>query len=466
MERWTRREALRLGGVALGALVLGRRSAADVVLAQSAGVAYELAAGPARVLAGGQNATLWTYNGSFPGPVLRVREGEQVRIRLTNRLSEPTNLHFHGLHIPSDVDDPFLEVPPGGSTLYEFTVPYGSAGTYWYHPHLHGRVARQLFAGLAGALLVEEPFDASPGLGDAEEHVLVLKDLSLVDGAPAPHLPFDWMNGKEGALRLVNGTLRPVLTPQRSIVRLRLINASNARYYRVRLDGHVLRLIATDGGLIERPQFFRELLLAPGERAEVLIRLWRRGQFPLLDLPYDRGALMAGHGHGMPHSPMGPSSGHQLVGGEILLWLDTTRVSERVSMPMTGAAVERLDQAPIAATRRLVLSEGMMGRFLINGRRFDPQRIDIDGQAGTVEVWELENRGGMDHPFHLHAYPFQVLSRNGLTAPFRAWKDVVNLPPGDRVRIAVPLRDFGGRTVFHCHIAEHEDLGMMGVLSV
>lgn len=253
MESWTRREALRLGGAVLGALALGRRGLADILPAtQPATVAYALTAGPAGVLVGGQSATLWTYNDSFPGPLLRVREGDRVRIDLTNRLGEPTNLHFHGLHISPDVDNPFLEVPPGGSTAYEFTVPDGSAGTYWYHPHMHGRVARQLFAGLAGALIVEGSFDDSPALGNAEEYVLVLKDVSLVDGAAAPHLPFDWMNGKEGELRLVNGALRPVLAPQRSVIRLRLINASNARYYRLLLDGHFLHLIATDGGLIER----------------------------------------------------------------------------------------------------------------------------------------------------------------------------------------------------------------------
>lgn len=107
-----------------------------------------------------------------------------------------------------------------------------------------------------------------------------------------------------------------------------------------------------------------------------------------------------------------------------------------------------------------------MGRFLINGRSFDADRVDIRGARDRLEVWELENRGGMDHPFHLHTYPFQVLSRNGIAAPFAAWKDVVNLRPRDRVRIAIPTRDFGGRTVFHCHIAEHEDLGMMGVAEI
>jgi FtsP/CotA-like multicopper oxidase with cupredoxin domain len=149
-----------------------------------------------------------------------------------------------------------------------------------------------------------------------------------------------------------------------------------------------------------------------------------------------------------------------------LLSVDTAQVSERVSLPTTLVPVERLDRAPVTATRQVVLGEGMMGRFSINGRRFDPQRDDIHGGAGGVEVWEIENRGGMDHPFHLHSYPFQVLSRNGIAAPFAAWKDVVNVPPRTQVRIAVPLRDFGGRTVFHCHIAEHEDLGMMGVLAV
>jgi FtsP/CotA-like multicopper oxidase with cupredoxin domain len=444
----TRREALRLGGAALGALVIPDWAAADAV------VAVDLVAATGTAAVGGNSAILSTYNGSFPGPLLRWREGDRIRLRLRNRLDEPTNLHLHGLHLPPSIDDPFLEVPPGETTTYEFTVPRDCAGTYWYHPHVHGRVARQLFAGLAGAIVVDPSADDA-AISGIEEHVLLLKDLTLRNGRVAAHLPFDWFDGKEGELLLVNGAWRPRLAAAAPLIRLRLINACNARYYRLLLEGHFLYQIATDGGLLDRPIRRQSLLLSPGERAEVLVRLRPDGEFRLLDMPYDRGAAAMHHGHGRGNAEPIP-----------LLSIRTSHHRRFVELPAALGRVRALVPAADAAVRRLVLSEGMMGAFRINGRSFDPRRDDVRGRLGSVEVWEIENRGAMDHPFHLHTYPFQILSIDGTPAAFPAWKDVVNVRPGSRVRLAVPLADFGGRTVFHCHIAEHEDLGMMGVLAV
>jgi FtsP/CotA-like multicopper oxidase with cupredoxin domain len=430
-----------------------------------------LTAAWAPVSVAGATARLLTYNGSFPGPVLRVREGEQVRLWLTNATDEATNLHLHGLHVPASVDNPFLSVLPGETVLYEFTIPEGSAGTYWYHPHLHGRVAQQLFAGLAGAIVVGGPVDSFRRLRRAEEYLLILKDLTLVGGLPASHRPFDWMNGKEGELLLVNGALQPVLAPRRGTVRLRLVNASNARYYRLRLEEHPLYLIATDGGFIETPLMVEELLLAPGERAEVVVQLTRDGSFRLLNLPYDRGGgHMMGGTEGMGMGAMGPMHrGGTRRDGEPapLLTLLAPAMPRTMALPTRLSRVEALDPAQATVTRRLMLGERMMGaQFFINGRTFDEQRVDIRARAGDLEVWDVHNQTRMDHPFHLHTYSFQVLSRNGVAEPLLAWKDVVNVRPGEVLRIAVPLRDFTGKTVFHCHIVEHADRGMMGVLEV
>jgi FtsP/CotA-like multicopper oxidase with cupredoxin domain len=204
-----------------------------------------------------------------------------------------------------------------------------------------------------------------------------------------------------------------------------------------------------------------ELLLAPGERGEVLVQLQGVGEFRLLNLSYDRGTAMMGGMHG------GTGRG-MLATPQTLLTISSSGVTQPSSLPRRLGVVEALGPSAANVLRRLVLSEGMMmgTGFFINGKTFDPSRTDIAGRLGDLELWEVENRGRMDHPFHLHTYPFQVLSRNGIPEPFAAWKDVVNVRPGETVRLVVPLRDYAGRTVFHCHIVEHEDLGMMGVLAV
>lgn len=408
---------------------------------------------------GGKTAELWTYGGSLPGPTLRLKEGERLRLVFRNRLGEVTNLHFHGLPIPPLVDNPFLEIPPGEEQVYEFTVPRGAAGTYWYHPHVHGKVANQLFRGLAGTIVVEGPLDALPELRAAEEHLIVLKDLELLGGKVAPHTPMDWMNGKEGSLVLANGALRPTLRPGKGLLRLRLLNASNARFYRLALEGHTLVQIATDGGFLAKPVELEELLLAPGERAEVLVALKGAGEYRLLALPYDRGAIGMMDMGGMRHMMgTGPSR------TEHLLTITVPKAFPKLPLPKTLAGLKPL--SPSGPLRRLVLSENMMaGEFFINGRKFDHTRVDLRAQRGQVEVWEVENQGDMDHPFHLHTHPFQVLARNGRPEPFPAWKDTVNIRAGEVVRLAVAV-GFPGKTVFHCHIVEHEDQGMMGVLEV
>lgn len=434
----------------------------------------QITAKASRQTIGGKSVQVLSY-GSFPGPTIRVREGETLRLKFNNQLSEVTNLHFHGLRVSPKIDDPLAEVQPGESHVYEFNLPKGSAGTYWYHPHVHGKVAEQLYAGLAGMLIVEGPLDAIDELKQAEEYTLVFKDwLFRGEQIPAWNM-MDWMNGREGNLLTVNGAIRPNLRPQKPNLRLRLLNASNARYYRLALENHPLYLIATDGGMIEKPLELTELLLAPGERAEVLVRLNRSGSYKMQALPYDRGAMgmqgMGGmgmnHGGQMGQSMQGamPSMGETRL--ETLLTLVAPANPKPLALPSALATLERLDPTKAVATRQLVLGERMMqGEFFINEQMFDMHRIDIRAKLGTLEMWEVSNKTDMDHPFHLHTYPFQVLAHNGQPSAYRAWKDTVNLKKNDTLQLAIPLRDFTGITVYHCHILEHEDRGMMGVLQV
>ncbi|NPC85737.1 multicopper oxidase domain-containing protein, partial [Pyxidicoccus fallax] len=249
---------------------------------------FTLEARPATLSVGDQETRVLTYNGTLPGPLLLLEEGERVRIVLRNALPDATNLHLHGLPIPPAVDDPHRVVAPGAETSYEFTVPEGSAGTYWYHPHLHGSVTRQLFEGLSGPLLVRGPLERSGPLAAAWEHVLVLSDLSIDNGRVADHTEMDWGRGKEGSLLLVNGQVRPTLTVRTGLVRLRLINASTARYHQLALPGRALHVIGQDGAFLEAPVAMESLLLVPGERADVLVTAEEAGTLQLLSLPYAR----------------------------------------------------------------------------------------------------------------------------------------------------------------------------------
>jgi FtsP/CotA-like multicopper oxidase with cupredoxin domain len=496
----TRREFIKLGAVGLASAYLFKPG-----FAQSEGatlfadppafscrrpelgvVELEVVAQANSAVIDGASVSLLTY-GSYPGPTLRVRSGETVRLNFTNNLPEVTNIHLHGLHVPPSVDDPLAEIQPGETRHYEFTLPDFASGTFWYHPHLRGKVAEQLYAGLLGTIIVEGPYDLKPELREAEEHLLVLKDFSFEDGAIPHFTMMDWMNGKEGDVLTVNGLIQPVLKAEKSTLRLRLLNASNARYYRLALENHPLYLIATDGGLLDKPVEVSELLLAPGERAEVLVRLEREGSFKLQTLPYDRGAMMMGGMQGMGNMDMGgmDHSGMDMGGMdmsqeddetmmelgasslETLLTIVAPANPQPLSLPSNLAYVESLDLSKAVTTRQFVFGENMMqAEFFINDRAFDMNRVDVSAKLDTLEIWELVNNTDMDHPFHLHTYPFQILSRNGVAEPYRAWKDVVNVREGETVRIAVPFKNFTGTTVYHCHIVEHEDRGMMGVLEV
>jgi FtsP/CotA-like multicopper oxidase with cupredoxin domain len=427
-----------------------------------------------------RRARLYNYNGSVPGPRLEVRSGEHLRIRFTNRLPELTNLHLHGLHVSptGNADNVFLEIPPGESQVYEYSIPPDHrGGTYWYHPHVHHLIARQVWAGLAGLLIVRGELDDIPEIRDANEEFLVLKDFSLdangdlLTPDPTPQI----MQGREGDLVLVNGEFNPTFRiPKDGLLRLRFLNASVARYYRLQLEDHPMYQIATDGGPIAEPFEMRELLLAPGERAEVLVRGSRPpGRYRLMNLPYRRFnmGMMARRGMMGSACMMGEASSSSDQ-PTVLATLQYQQGGRVVPLPRRLIPVESLPEA--TEKRQFVFSHRMMRTdsdiFTINGVPFDPERTDTIVKVGTVEEWELVNGGGMmmdfDHPFHIHTNAFQLVSENGRKPFFSAWKDVVNVPMGGSVRIRIPFQDFSGRTVYHCHILDHEDLGMMAVIEM
>jgi FtsP/CotA-like multicopper oxidase with cupredoxin domain len=441
-ESLSRRELLEsaaaVAAVGLGwpvALARGSASpAADVTLE----------ARPAVVNLAGRQARLLTYNGLFPGPLIRAREGEPLRVRLINRLDEPTNLHFHGLHVSpaGHSDNVFVEVPPGEGFTYELTVPPGYGGTFWYHPHRHGRLARQLWQGLAGPLVID-PAAQPPALADCAEQIVVIKDLTIEGGVPEPHRGADWARGKSGRLVLVNGQLRPELRAAAPLVRLRLINACNARMLLLaRADGRPLQVLAHDGHLLAAPRALEQILLTPAQRLDLLLALDGARPVELLHKPYNRGAK---------REPSRP---------EPLFSLRPPGGSAAPPLPGDLGPVELLDPRDVAVRRSLKMA---MAFLAPDGQA---QLAPIEARLGDLELWQITNVDTQDHVFHLHTWPFQVWRRNGVELSDPGWRDTINLVPGDRVEILIPFRDFAGRSVFHCHIAEHGDAGMMGIIEV
>jgi FtsP/CotA-like multicopper oxidase with cupredoxin domain len=406
----------------------------------------------------GTSSEVYAYNGRVPGPTLEVREGDTVIVHFRNDLPEPTTVHWHGLHIPFDADgSPYHPVPPGGTHDYVFTLKPGSAGTYWYHPHPHDRTGLQVGKGLYGALVVRAPDDPLPA--GLREQLLVLADNRfLPDGsidfppADSPQARVDFENGRQGDILFVNGEVMPAIAIRSGEVqRWRVINASAARVYKLSLAGHTLLHVGNDGGLFEHPLEVNDILVANSERVELLVRgTAEPGTATRLQtLPYDRF---------IPQTrPKDWNVPRDLL---TLQYTNEPRLPS-VALPELLRPIPPLDVSQARATRTMVLTQGF-----INGRTMDMTRADVSAELGATEIWEIENLVGMDHPFHLHGFQFQVLDRNGVPEPYRSWKDTVNVPKHETVRFIVRYDNHPGKWMFHCHILDHEDHGMMGVLEV
>jgi len=396
----------------------------------------------------GRLATVYSYNEQIPGPVLEARAGDTVRVPFTNNLPEPTNIHFHGLHVEPTgrADNIFLEIPPGESLTYEFTLPAGHpAGTYWFHPHIHGRTARQLSRGMAGLFIVRGELDDIPEIAAATEYLLMLKDFEIYrDGSVGP-----------GSILTVNGVVNPrMVLQQNGLLRLRILNSSIDLYFLLQLEEHPLYLIATDGGGIPQPLAMESILIAPGQRIEVVAQGDRPGGvYRLLNLPYaSQGGGMEGHST-------------QETAQLLATLAYEGRLERPVVLPSRLVSVDPLPP-PTQPLRRFEFRSRDLPAgpvFEINGRTFDHERVDTRVALNTIEEWEIINLDTMDHPIHLHTNLFQVVVDG---EPERAWRDIINVRGGERRRFRVRFADFPGKTVYHCHRVAHGDLGMQGVVEM
>ena len=477
MKPISRRNVLLLGGLGLAGTVVGGAglvswtsrlsSVSGEQLAQPAELRsadgllqVNLKAVKGALQIGGRGATALSFNGGLPGPTLRLLAGDRLTVSLHNGLSSPTNLHVHGLHVSPEGngDNMFVTVEPGTAFDYEYQLPANHPpGVYWYHPHHHGFVAEQIFGGLYGAIIVDDP-EPIPA---SRERVMVISDITLDGSGNVPAVSaMEQMIGREGELILVNGQLNPRLTAHPGEVeRWRIINACVSRYLRLRLDGQQLQLLGIDSGRFQTPLSVDELLLAPANRADLLVTA-AAGTSILRALPYDRGGPGGMMGAGIGQTDDVASLASLDVAGD--------PVTSLLPVPVQPAPRD-LRAAAVTAHRELTFAMGMGGSmmsFTINDQEFDAGRVDITTQAGAIEEWELINTSPMDHPVHLHVWPMQIIEDNGRTLDSAIWQDVVNVPARSRVTVRIAFDDFTGRSVYHCHILDHEDLGMMGVIEV
>ncbi len=414
-------------------------------------VEVDLAAGAHEVTApSGEKGIVYAYNGAAPGPTLEVTEGQRVIVHYRNELPEPSNVHWHGLHVPPEQDGlPHDMVAEGATRDYVFDIPTDTAGSYWYHPHPHGMTGWQVAKGLWGAIVVKPVADPVPaGIRDL---LVMLSDMPL-DGTEAAD--------EETEKVLVTGHARPKIRVRPGeTVRLRLYNVSPARHYRLAIPGLEWRQIGSDGGLLERPVDQVEVLLAPAERIDTLVT------FP--GAAGSRTAIVARYfdrGEDRPRLMDDPDPAPGSEEGDVSL-VDVLSFGAPIAGP-PPTLPQKLRTIPPISAKGALERQVRLFRKNIDGMSYDMERVDMIAKRGTVEIWTVHNRSPLDHPFHLHGYQFQVLDRDGVAEPFRAWKDTFRVASRETVRFIVKFDGFPGLRLYHCHILPHEDDGMMGNLLV
>jgi FtsP/CotA-like multicopper oxidase with cupredoxin domain len=409
----------------------------------------------------GKPTEVWAYRdgalpsagATVPGPVLRAKAGDEVIVHFRNELpADETTIHWHGLRLPPQSDGtPATQTPvyPGGEFEYRFTAR--DASTFWYHPHV--RAYDQIERGLYAPMVVTG--GAAPEV--AADRILVLDDVKLdADGTlNEDTTELDRMLGRQGNVLLINGQRAPLAlrVAAGSRERWRFVNAANGRYFNLRIPGARFLVIGSDGGLLARPYTAETLLVTPGERYDVLVTFERNTgtQAALETVHYDRG-------HDIPDP--GPQ--------ELLRIAYDAAVPAPAPLPDTWGQAPRLPITDSTRVRPFVLNEyeqpGLPVLFTINGEQW-PDNRPVHVTRGDVEIWEVRNEAPMDHPFHLHGMFFQVLPDGGGAPVADGWKDTVNVPQKSTIRFAVQY-DPPGMWMFHCHILEHAELGMMGDLMV
>lgn len=463
-------------------------------------------------LLGGSGVTLQTVPGSYLGPILRVQSGTKIRLFLHNDLAEDTVLHPYGLRVPEDCDgQPMQAIAPGETKVYEFQV-IDPAGPHWFHPHPHMRTAEQVLMGLAGLFHVWDVDEelAVPGASTgANDLPVIIQDRTLDSNNQFVYQPHQ-MWGYLGDRILVNGTPDATLSVEPRAYRLRILNGSNARTYKLAWsNGMPVDVIGTDGGLLPAVDSRSYVMLSPGERIDVWADLSgsARRQVVLRSLAFEPGTMggggmggggmdgggMGGGGMGGGGRRGGGGGGHGgggcggCGGGGMGMALPMGAPFDILTLNVGRRASTHPELGPLPPLSE-VLHAGNVPNYdsprpfsldmqhmvwTINGRVYDMHDVAEDEMVwlGETIAWEWINNTPIPHPMHIHNVQFQVVERSPSSASSYAtineglvdggWKDTVLVWPGERVKIAMRFEPHAGMYMYHCHILEHEDMTMM-----
>ena len=409
-------------------------------------------------VATGRIVHAWTYDGGMPGPLIRAHVGDRLIVHFTNDLPQPTTIHWHGVRVPIEMDGvPDVSQPEmkhGDTFTYDFILR--DAGLYWYHPHVMS--AAQVGSGLYGALLVEDPADA---VGVADQLTLVLSDIGFDDqgilDSPDSGGSAGMIFGREGAYILANGKVMPTLRARAGAPqRWRIVNTAKSRFFLLDLEGQPFYVIGTDGGLQETPETSETLLITPGERADVIVAPTgpSGGTLVLRAMLYNRG-------YG--------SVEYRNVEDVLTIAFTDQPALPRPKMPAAGRAfaVPNLAGATRVDVLLTLLRAGPDGKpaFLVNGVPFWNAKPYM-ARVGETQVWTVKNESKFAHPFHLHGFFFLALDEKFEPIHPMGWKDTLNVPVDGAIRFVVVFDERPGMWMFHCHILDHADGGLMGHVHV
>ncbi|QRY78008.1 multicopper oxidase family protein [Pseudomonas sp. PDNC002] len=393
------------------------------------------------------------FNGQYDSPVLRLRPGGALSLRLDNRMDDITNLHFHGMTVtPLDGGDSiFRETKPHQVGEYHFAIPANhSPGAYWYHSHFHGGAQYQVSAGIAGPIIVDGILDPFPELKGIKERVLVLRNFQkTLTGRNATEVITS-----APSIRTINGQFEPTIDIQPGETQLwHFINIAANQYFRISIEGQKMQILSRDGNTVTRRVDAKDVLIGPSARFSVLVVGPAAGQHDI-----SMGAANTG--------PAGDTYPAQRLA--ILNSRGATVATRQITSPYPQA--EDFRQEKVAKVRQFAFqdSDSDPNTFYINGTRFDAGKVNTTVKLGDLEEWRLYNPSQELHQFHIHQTDFQVVEINGKPVRFSGYRDNVYIPATGSITLRIPFRDpvMLGKFVYHCHILEHEDGGMMQAIQV